>query len=124
MAFKKKEEVEIPVNFFINSYEFTPEEAEKLVMLVALPNFRLFEKYLSRKQNKKAHAMVSSDSAERMLELRAQIRGFGEITGDLKLLWEQIKRKQEAEDTIFKNDADILKGKDEASVSKGTAGNA
>lgn len=73
-------------------YDLSKEESEKLVALVATPEFRIFEKYLARKQNKKAHAMVTCDTDERMKELRAQIRGLGEITFDMKFLWDQINR--------------------------------
>lgn len=118
MPFKKKDEmVNVEHNFFNEDYSFTPEEAEQLVNIIALPGFRLFERYLARKQNKKAHAMISSTDTERMLELRAQIKGFGEVTGDLKMLWEQVKRKQDEEaQSLSKHEGSLSNGKSKTQI--------
>lgn len=97
---KKKKEPEFFLEdlFFLENNDLSMEELEKLVSLVAASDFRIFEKYLSRKQNRKAHAMITTDDTARMLELKAQIKVFGEITADLKFFWEKIKRKHDGED--------------------------
>ena len=84
---------EAPKNFFNEEYDFSKEEMEIFVTMIVSAPFRLFEKYLARKQNRKAHAMISTDTDERMKELRAQIKGIGEITRDMKLFWEIANRK-------------------------------
>lgn len=96
MPTKKKvidPELIIEKDFFMREVEFSDEEEEKLVALLANPNFRYFEKYLLRKQSRKAHAMVTAEDVDRMLELKAQIKGIGEITADMKILWMKAQRK-------------------------------
>ncbi len=90
----------IDKEFFLSGFDLTVEEKETLVGMVASEPFRIFEKYLKRKQNRKAVAMIKAADTEKMLELKAQIIGLGEITADMKLIWEEVKQATKEQDVL------------------------
>lgn len=92
-----KKSPEPPEKFFIEDYSLSDEEKKMLVNMVSKDDFRIFEKYLANKQNRKAHKMVTAKTYKDFLVLQAQISLIGELTRDLAIFWEQIQ--DETKDT-------------------------